>query len=61
VAAADSGLAGGLINATRQVGGAIGLALLAFISAPGGYGTAFLACAVLALLTGLLSAVVIRK
>jgi MFS family permease len=58
VPAADSGLAGGLINATRQIGGAIGLALLTFL---GGYGAAFLACAVLVLLTGLLSTVIIRN
>ncbi|MFI6596849.1 MFS transporter [Nonomuraea sp. NPDC050536] len=48
----DSGLAGGLINATRQIGGALGLAALSLTS---GYGTAFAACAVTALLTASLS------
>ncbi|MFF3672017.1 MFS transporter [Microtetraspora malaysiensis] len=45
--AADSGLAGGLLNATRQIGGAVGLAFLALLPS---YGMAFLACAVITLL-----------
>ncbi|GAA2390179.1 MFS transporter [Nonomuraea africana] len=55
VPAADSGLAGGLVNATRQVGGAVGLSFLTLLN---GYGAAFLACAALTLLIALLS---IRK
>ncbi|GIG55653.1 MFS transporter [Longispora fulva] len=47
VAAEDSGLAGGLLNATRQVGGAVGLSLLTLLPS---YGAAFLACAALTLL-----------
>lgn len=60
VPAADSGLAGGLINATRQIGGALGLALLTIVSAIGGYGGAFLASAAITLLTAFLSPVIIR-
>ncbi|MBB3724411.1 MFS transporter [Nonomuraea dietziae] len=47
VPAADSGLAGGLLNATRQIGGAIGLSFLTLLPS---YGGAFLACAVITLL-----------
>ncbi|MEU4830658.1 MFS transporter [Streptosporangium sp. NPDC023615] len=47
VPAADSGLAGGLLNATRQIGGAVGLAFLTLLPSSG---SAFLACAVIALL-----------
>ncbi|MFF5205271.1 MFS transporter [Streptosporangium sp. NPDC000396] len=61
VPAEDSGLAGGLINATRQIGGAIGLAVLTVVSVTSGYGGAFLASAVLALLTALLSVVTVRN
>ncbi|WP_214411303.1 MFS transporter [Sphaerisporangium fuscum] len=43
----DSGLAGGLVNATRQIGGAVGLSFLTLLPT---YGGAFLACAVIALL-----------
>jgi len=60
VAARDSGVAGGLINASRQIGGAIGLALLATVSARSGYGAAFLACAALVLLTALLSITTVK-
>lgn len=55
VPADDSGLAGGLINATRQIGGAIGLAVLTVVSVMSGYGGAFLACAAITLLTAVLS------
>jgi EmrB/QacA subfamily drug resistance transporter len=53
--AADSGLAGGLVNATRQIGGAVGLSFLTLLPSPG---AAFLACAALALL---ISALATRK
>ncbi|MFJ1967191.1 MFS transporter [Streptomyces sp. NPDC087903] len=52
VPAADSGLAGGLVNATRQIGGAIGLSFLTLLPSSG---AAFLACAALALLISALS------
>ncbi|WP_371667186.1 MFS transporter [Streptomyces sp. NBC_00289] len=52
VPAADSGLAGGLVNATRQIGGAIGLSFLTLLPS---FGAAFLACAALALLISVLS------
>ncbi|WP_181871697.1 MFS transporter [Sphaerisporangium album] len=47
VPATDSGLAGGLLNATRQIGGAVGLAFLTLLPS---YGAAFLACALITLL-----------
>ncbi|MFJ6946695.1 MFS transporter [Streptomyces wuyuanensis] len=53
--AADSGLAGGLVNATRQIGGAVGLSFLTMLPSPG---AAFLACAALTLL---ISAIATRK
>ncbi|SDN27714.1 MFS transporter [Streptomyces wuyuanensis] len=53
--AADNGLAGGLVNATRQIGGAVGLSFLTLLPSPG---AAFLACAALTLL---ISALSIRK
>ncbi|WP_406177266.1 MFS transporter [Streptomyces sp. NBC_00996] len=52
VSAADNGLAGGLVNATRQIGGAIGLSFLTLLPS---FGAAFLACAVLTLLISALS------
>lgn len=52
VPAADNGLAGGLVNATRQIGGAIGLSFLTLLPSSGG---AFLACAALTLLISALS------
>ncbi|WP_435060262.1 MFS transporter [Streptomyces sp. bgisy060] len=52
VRAADNGLAGGLVNATRQIGGAVGLAFLTLLPSPG---AAFLASAVLTLLISALS------
>ncbi|MFE9635812.1 MFS transporter [Streptomyces sp. NPDC006463] len=55
VPAADNGLAGGLVNAARQIGGAIGLSFLTLLPSTG---TAFLACAALTLL---ISALSIRK
>ncbi|GAA4233623.1 MFS transporter [Actinomadura meridiana] len=61
VPAADAGLAGGLVNATRQIGGAVGLAALTAISDRGGYGPAFLTTAALALLIALLSIVAISR
>ncbi|MEU5213687.1 MFS transporter [Streptomyces sp. NPDC020742] len=52
VPAADSGLAGGLLNTTRQLGGALGLALMTAVApAAADYRTAFLTAAVLAALT----------
>ncbi|MCS0603506.1 MFS transporter [Streptomyces sp. LP11] len=53
VPAADNGLAGGLVNATRQIGGAVGLSFLTLLPSAG---AAFLACAALALLLTALSA-----
>ncbi|MFG3304976.1 MFS transporter [Streptomyces wuyuanensis] len=50
--AADSGLAGGLVNATRQIGGAVGLSFLTLLPSPG---AAFLACAALTLLVSALA------
>ncbi|MGP3919422.1 MFS transporter [Nonomuraea sp. 10N515B] len=61
VPAADSGLAGGLINATRQIGGAIGLATLTILSLTGGYRGTFVAAALITLLTALIALVTIRK
>ncbi|MGW7404220.1 MFS transporter [Streptomyces sp. NPDC054833] len=52
VPAADNGLGGGLVNATRQIGGAIGLSFLTLLPSSG---TAFLACAALTLLISALS------
>ncbi|MFI6390786.1 MFS transporter [Nonomuraea sp. NPDC050540] len=52
VPAEDSGLAGGLVNATRQVGGAVGLSALTLLPS---YGGAFLACAALTLLITIVS------
>ncbi|MCF3131480.1 MFS transporter [Streptomyces olivochromogenes] len=52
VPAADNGLAGGLVNATRQIGGAIGLAFLTLLPS---FGAAFGACAALTLLISALS------
>ncbi|ANP51779.1 EmrB/QacA subfamily drug resistance transporter [Streptomyces griseochromogenes] len=52
VPAADNGLAGGLVNATRQIGGAIGLSFLPLLPSSG---AAFLACAALTLLISALS------
>ncbi|MBI0379968.1 MFS transporter, partial [Streptomyces albiflaviniger] len=52
VPAADNGLAGGLVNATRQIGGAIGLSFLTLLPS---FGAAFLTCAALTLLISALS------
>ncbi|RJL22936.1 MFS transporter [Bailinhaonella thermotolerans] len=61
VPAADIGLAGGLINATRQIGGAIGLAALTALSLTGGYRGTFVAAALIALSTALIALMTIRK
>lgn len=61
VPAEDSGLAGGLINATRQVGGACGLAVLSAVAAGGGYGHAFAGAAVLAAAAALLALLRLRS
>ncbi|MFD7609626.1 MFS transporter [Streptomyces sp. NPDC059828] len=52
VPAADNGLAGGLVNATRQIGGAVGLSFLTLLPSSG---AAFLACAALTVLISALS------
>ncbi|MFE0703989.1 hypothetical protein [Streptomyces sp. NPDC058872] len=52
VRTADNGLAGGLVNATRQIGGALGLSFLTLLPSPG---AAFLASAVLTLFVSVLS------
>ncbi|MDI2125046.1 MFS transporter [Yinghuangia seranimata] len=49
---ADNGLAGGLVNATRQIGGAVGLSFLTRLPS---YGAAFLACAAVTLTISALS------
>jgi hypothetical protein len=55
VPAEDSGLAGGLLNTTRQIGGACGLAMLGTMAAsaagPAGYGTALAVGAAVFLVT----------
>ena len=61
VPAGDIGLASGLINATRQVGGACGLAALTAVAAGGHYGAAFLAAAAIAVTTTLLALLVVRS
>ncbi|MGW6979692.1 MFS transporter [Streptomyces sp. NPDC054932] len=58
VPAADNGLAGGLVNATRQIGGAIGLSFLTLLPS---FGASFLACAALTLLISALSTLPTRK
>ncbi|TXS44036.1 MFS transporter [Streptomyces sp. uw30] len=58
VSAADNGLAGGLVNATRQIGGAIGLSFLTLLPS---FGAAFVACAALTLLISALAALSTRK
>ncbi|MEU8775480.1 MFS transporter [Streptomyces sp. NPDC048606] len=58
VAASDNGLAGGLVNATRQIGGAVGLSFLTLLPS---IGSAFLACAALTLVISLLSALPARS
>jgi EmrB/QacA subfamily drug resistance transporter len=61
VPAEDSGLAGGLINATRQIGGACGLAGLTAVAAAGGYGAAFVVAAAIAATAALLSLIWLRS
>ncbi|MFG1928648.1 MFS transporter [Cryptosporangium sp. NPDC048952] len=61
VPAAETGVASGLINATRQVGGALGLALLIAVSGPAsGYGHAFVTAGVLSVIAAGLGALVQR-
>ncbi|MGK5554148.1 MFS transporter [Actinomadura kijaniata] len=65
VAPADSGLAGGLVNTARQLGGAVGLAALTAVAAghagPAGYRAAFLTAAAIAALTSLFTLTTTRS
>ncbi|MEV0718966.1 MFS transporter [Asanoa sp. NPDC050611] len=61
VPAGDSGLAGGLVNATRQVGGAVGLAVLTAVVAGGDYGAAFTGAALIAAASAVLSLIWLRS